>query len=374
MLIGVSGDNTDEQRALRELVAAWAGKHSSEATVRDLMATDTGYDELAWLELADIGLLGLSIPEQFGGAGAGQVEVGIVSEEMGRALTCGPYLSTAVLAPALLTATGDAEEQADVLPRIATGNAVVSLAFAEGASALLPEQPGCAATETTDGWTLTGAKNFVLDAAAADVLYVLASTGSGASVFAVKRDAPGFEPLPLTTVDLTRKLYQVNFTKTPARLIGEPGCGTAAFATALEAGGVALIAEQAGGTHRAMQLATDYAKTRFQFGRAIGSFQAVKHMCADMLLEAESAISAARHVAAEFDSDDADRRSDLALAQSYCADAYVFVAATGIQVHGGIGFTWEHPAHLYLRRARGDAQLLGDAAYHRERYLRLTGA
>ena len=211
---------------------------------------------------------------------------------------------------------------------------------------------------------------------------MVGATPDGTSVFAVSRGAAGFEPVPLTGVDLTRKLHCVRFSDSPARLVGEPGSGAASFAAALETGGVAMLGEQAGGAHHTMQMAVEYARTRFQFGRAIGSFQAVKHMCADMLLEAESAISAARHVAAAYDAaddaaydaDDDNRAADLALAQAYCADAYVTVAATGIQVHGGIGFTWEHPAHLYLRRARTDAQLLGDPAWHRERYLQLKGA
>src|SRR5690606_22887075 len=159
-----------------------------------------------------------------------------------------------------------------------------------------------------------------------------------------------------------------------ARPVGAAGSGAGALGAALDRSAVALLGDQAGGAHRAMRMAVDYARTRFQFGRAIGSFQAVKHMCADMLLEAESAVAAARHVAAAFADEAPNRFADLALAQAYCSDAYVYVAATNIQVHGGIGFTWEHPAHLYLRRARTDAQLFGDPAWHRERYLQRIGA
>jgi acyl-CoA dehydrogenase len=161
---------------------------------------------------------------------------------------------------------------------------------------------------------------------------------------------------------------------TPARRVGQPGAGVEAFTAALDRSAVALLSEQAGGARRAVEMATDYAKTRYQFGRAIGSFQAVKHMCADMLLEAESAVSAARFVAGSFAAQAPSRIADLALAQAYCSDAFVFVAATNIQVHGGIGFTWEHPAHLYLRRARSDAQMLGSPSWHRERYLQQVEA
>jgi alkylation response protein AidB-like acyl-CoA dehydrogenase len=179
---------------------------------------------------------------------------------------------------------------------------------------------------------------------------------------------------PLTTVDLTRKQCRLQFVDTPARLIGRLGGGVEVFTAALDRAALALVSEQAGGARRAVDMATEYAKTRYQFGRAIGSFQAVKHMCADMLLEAESAVSAARFVAGSFAGQAPSHLADLALAQAYCSDAFVFVAATNIQVHGGIGFTWEHPAHLYLRRARSDAQLLGSPSWHRERYLRQIGA
>jgi alkylation response protein AidB-like acyl-CoA dehydrogenase len=193
-------------------------------------------------------------------------------------------------------------------------------------------------------------------------------------VFAIDAGAPGLAVTPLTTVDPTRKQCRLQFVDTPARLIGRPGVGVEVFNAALDACALALVSEQAGGARRAVEMASEYAKTRYQFGRAIGSFQAVKHMCADMLLEAESAVSAARLVAASFAEHAPSRIADLALAQAYCSDAFVFVAATNIQVHGGIGFTWEHPAHLYLRRARSDAQLLGSPSWHRERYLRQIGA
>lgn len=365
---------TAEHRALREAVAGLLEKRSPESRVRDLMATDTGHDETIWRELAEMGLLGLAIPEAHGGTGAGHVELGIVMEEMGRALLCAPFLSTAVLAPALLAATDDHTEQAQVLPRIAAGSVIVTVAHAEVGAAVLPDQLSTRAHRGADGWALSGAKNYVLDGAAADLIYVLADTDDGPGVFAVNRDAHGLTATTLTTVDATRKLAALDFAGTPARLVGQIGSGRTAFEAALQAGGVALVSEQAGGAQRVVRMAADYAGARFQFARAIGSFQAVKHMCADMLAEAESAISAARHVAAAHDAAAPDRAADLALAQAFCADAFVFVAATNIQVHGGIGFTWEHPAHLYLRRARADAHLLGEPAEHRERYLRLKGA
>ncbi|MCV7344772.1 acyl-CoA dehydrogenase family protein [Mycolicibacterium rhodesiae] len=361
---------TTEQRDLAEAVTDLMAKRSPEAEVRRLMATDSGYDPEVWAELAAMGLLGLAIPEEFGGSGAGAVEVGLVMEAMGRALLCAPYLSTAVLTTQLLAALGDSDEQADVLPRIAAGELITTVAFAEAGSARPPLASTTMARADGAEWRLSGSKTYVLDATSAGRIYVLAGDG----VFAVEAGAPGLEVTVLSTVDQTRKLGAVVLNDTPARLVGAAGSGAAALGHALDLVSVALLGEQAGGAMCAMRMAADYAKTRFQFGRAIGSFQAIKHMCADMLLEAESALSAARHVAAAFDAGDDSRFADLAVAQAYCSEAFVTVAANSIQVHGGIGFTWEHPAHLYLRRARTDAELFGDPAWHRERYVRLREA
>ena len=365
---------SEEQRALRSAVADLMARHSSETQVRAQMASDTRLDPTAWRELAAMGLTGLLIDEEYGGAGAGPVEMGIAMEEMGRALLVSPFLSTAVLVPSLLTAIGDAGECGAVLPRIAAGELIATAAFAEDGSARIPSTIATSAGLIGDTWHLTGYKHFVLDGLSAERIYVLAVTDAGPAVFAVDAGAAGLAVTPLNTVDPTRKQCRLQFVDTPARLIGKPGAGVEAFNAALDHAAVALVSEQAGGARRAVEMATDYAKTRFQFGRAIGSFQAVKHMCADMLLEAESAVSAARFAAASFAAQASSRIADLALAQAYCSDAFVFVAATSIQVHGGIGFTWEHPAHLYLRRARSDAQLLGSASWHRERYMQQIGA
>ncbi|MEO6794939.1 MAG: acyl-CoA dehydrogenase family protein [Mycobacterium sp.] len=349
--------NPEELRALRGAVA-------------DLMAKDAS-DDGVWSELAAMGLLGLLVPEQYGGAGAGSVEVGVVAEELGRVLFAGPYLSTAVLAVNLLAVVDDPAQRAAVLPAIAAGRTRVAVAFAEGDSTRPPAKPATSARGTGVP-LLTGEKRFVLDAGSADLLYVLAATDAGPGVFAVDPAGPGVTVEPLTTVDQSRRLGVVRLADAPATAVGEPGAAVDAVTAALDRSAVALLGEQAGAARRAMEMARDYAKTRYQFGRAIGSFQAVKHMCADMLLEAESAVSAARHVAAA--SGSPGWTADLALAQAYCSDAFVFVGATNIQVHGGIGFTWEHPAHRYLRRARSDAQLFGSPSWHRERYLQEIGA
>ncbi|MEB3020252.1 acyl-CoA dehydrogenase family protein [[Mycobacterium] crassicus] len=349
---------SEELRALRGAVAGLMAKHLP--------------DDRAWSELAAMGLLGLLVPEQYGGAGAGPVEVGAVAEQLGRALFAGPYLSTAVLAVNLLAVLDDPGQSIAVLPAIAAGTTRVAVAFAEGGSTRPPAAPATSAGSDADRPLLTGEKRFVLDADSADLLYVLASSAAGPGVFAVDPAGPGVSVRAMTTVDQSRRLCEVRFADAPACAVGKPGTGVEALTAALDRSAVALLGEQAGAAGCAMEMARDYAKTRFQFGRAIGSFQAVKHMCADMLLEAESAVSAARHVATVAGSP--GWIADLALAQGYCSDAFVFVGATNIQVHGGIGFTWEHPAHRYLRRARGDAQLFGGPSWHRERYLREIGA
>ncbi|MGA8545115.1 MAG: acyl-CoA dehydrogenase family protein [Mycobacterium sp.] len=365
---------SEEQRALRSAVADLMARHCGETQVRALMATDTGLDHQVWHELAAMGLTGLLIGEEYGGAGASPVEMSIAMEEMGRALLVSPFLSTAVLVPSLLAEVGDAAECSAVLPRIAAGDLVATVAFAEDDSARLPATIATSAGAIGDAWHLTGYKHFVLDGQSAALFYVLAGTDSGPAVFAVEAGAAGVAVTPLTTVDPTRKQCRLQFVDTPARLVGRLGVGVEVFTAALDRAAVALVSEQAGGARRVVEMAAEYAKTRYQFGRAIGSFQAVKHMCADMLLEAESAVSAARYVAGSFAEQAPSRIADLALAQAYCSDAFVFVAATNIQLHGGIGFTWEHPAHLYLRRARSAAQLLGSPAWHRERYLQQSGA
>ena len=362
---------TAEQIDLSSAVTDLMSKRSPQTEVRRLMADDTGHDAEMWGEIAGMGLLGLIIPERFGGSGAGAAELAVVAEQMGRALLCAPYLSTAVLTPYLLLALDDTDECADVLPRIAAGEIVTAVAFAESGSARPPQHPDTAATRTRDGWQVSGEKAYVLDAAIADRLYVHAESDSGTGIFAVEGRAAGMEVSALTTVDHTRRQARVTLDGTPARLIGAVDAGRTALDTTLDHAAVALIAEQAGGAMHCMQMAADYARTRYQFGRAIGSFQAIKHLCVDMLLEAESACTAARHVAAAFDAEEPDRLTDLVLAQAFCSDAFCSVAANTIQVHGGIGFTWEHPAHLYLRRARTDAQIFGDPAWHRERYVRL---
>ncbi|HUZ30114.1 MAG TPA: acyl-CoA dehydrogenase family protein [Solirubrobacteraceae bacterium] len=359
---------SEEQRELSRTVRAFLEQKSPEAEVRRLMETDEGFDRGVWDQMAaQLGLQGLAIPEEYGGSGYTFRELAIVLEEMGRVLMCTPFLSTAVLAGYALLESGDTEAQARYLPGIASGAIVASLALAEDTGGWTESAVTVAASGADSGWTLTGVKSFVLDGRSADLILVAARAPKGTSLFAVSGDAPGLTRRPLSTMDLTRKLARLEFRAVPAILVGAEGEAWPGLERTLQLAAVALAAEQVGGAQRCMEMSVEYAQNRIQFWRAIGSFQAVKHRCADMLVQVEMAKSAAYYAAACAASDDVDLPVAAAMAKSYCSEAYYKIAAETIQVHGGIGFTWEHPAHLYLKRAKSSELFLGDPREHRRR-------
>ncbi len=357
---------TEEQEQLREFVRSFLEDKSSEAAVREQMDTEQGYDPAVWSQMAEqLGLQSLIIPEEHGGQGFSFVELGVVLEEMGRALLCAPFFS-GVLATAALLNAGDDDAKAAHLPGIASGETVATLAFTEENGRWDEAGITMEATAAGDGHTLSGVKSFVIDGHIANLIIVAARTGAGVSLFAVAGDADGLTRESLSTMDQTRKQAKLTFDNTPATLIGTDGGGWDVMSTVLDLGAVALAAEQVGGAQFVLEMAVQYAKDRVQFGRPIGSFQAIKHKCADMLLEVESAKSAAYYglwCAAEMND---ELPSVASLAKSYCSEAYFHAAAENIQIHGGIGFTWEHPAHLYFKRAKSSELLFGDPAYHRE--------
>ena len=367
-----------EQEELRRTVRQFLDKTSPETDVRQLMATESGYDADAWHRMADeLGLLGLAIPESHGGAGAGFTELGIVAQEMGRALFCGPFFSTAVLAAtALVEAAGDAVQRR-WLPAIAAGELIATVAIpgtqaSGGAASSAVGAPDVAAREAAGGWILDGAAGFVLDGHVADLVLVPAATGEGMSLFAVRGSAPGLARTLLPAFDATRKYARLDFAATPATLLGTAGGAASALARVYDLGCVVLACEQVGVAERALEMARDYALLRTQFGRPIGSFQAIKHKLADVLLELEAARSAAWYGLWA-----ADARPDqlpvvASIAQATCSAAAYLATAENMQVHGGIGYTWEHPAHLYFRRATTSRIWLGDPAGHYERLLSLT--
>jgi alkylation response protein AidB-like acyl-CoA dehydrogenase len=357
---------SDEQEELRRSVRRFLQEKSPSAEVRRLMETTEGYDQAVWDQMANqLGLQALAIPEEYGGAGFTNVELTVVFEEMGAALLCAPYFSTVALGANAILSSGDESAKKDLLPGIAEGTTKATLAITEDSGRWEPDAVTLEATGGPD-WSLTGAKMYVIDGHVADLIIVVARTPKGLTLFAVDGDASGLVRTPLATMDQTRKQARLEFSSTPARLIGAEGEAGPAVTRILDLAAVALAAEQVGGAQRCLDMAVEYAKTRIQFGRPIGSFQAIKHKCADMLLEVESAKSAA-YYAGWAAADDSDELPVVAsLAKSYCSEAYFHAAAENIQIHGGIGFTWEHDAHLYFKRAKSSELLLGDPSYHRE--------
>ncbi|GAA1850500.1 acyl-CoA dehydrogenase family protein [Pseudonocardia ailaonensis] len=365
---------TDEREQdlanLREMVRDFLGDRWSEQQIRDVMADGTGGDAAVWGRFAgDLGLASLPFPEEYGGAGAGWTEVGIVLEEAGRALFCSPYFASVVLGGAALLASGDERACARYLPGIADGSRRATLAAPEVAGYRPGDQPRVTATRMDGAWTLDGHVAQVVDGATAELVLVVAETGAGTALFAVTGEPAR---TPLTTLDLTRPLARLDFRDTPAELVGAEGAGAEILARVLDVAAIALAAEQAGGAARVVEMAVEYAKVRRQFGALIGSFQAVKHKCAEMLMLAEGARATARTALDALDRDDPEVPLLARITGVYCSDAFVRCATENIHVHGGIGYTWEHPAHLWFKRAQGSRLLLGDPASHLERIAELT--
>ncbi|HEY2708287.1 MAG TPA: acyl-CoA dehydrogenase family protein [Caulobacteraceae bacterium] len=363
----------EDRQALTDSLHRLLEDKSSEADVRRTMETAEGYDPALWRQLAEMGVVGVIVEEEFGGVGAGPMELERMMEEAGAALLCSPLLSS-VFAAGLVQALGDEGAKTRLLPSIANGSSIVTVALTGRRGGWTADGIEVSAVGTGDATKLTGAASFVTHGQIADVLLVVARADDGLGVFEVDPKAAGVTIKALPTFDHTLRLAEIAFDGAPARRLAAERPVWDAVEDALDLARVALAGEQAGGAKRALDFTVDYAKTRAQFGRLIGSFQAIKHMAADLLLETESAISAARAAAASLAAGGPDARAAIDLAAFACADAFSQVTATAIQMHGGIAFTWAHPAHLYLRRARADAQLFGASAHYRERYLQALGA
>jgi alkylation response protein AidB-like acyl-CoA dehydrogenase len=358
---------SEEQEELRNVVRQFLEAKSPESAVREQMETERGFDPDVWKQMAEqLGLQSLTIPEEFGGQGFGYVELIVVLEEMGKYLLCAPYFSSVVLAANTLLQSGDESAKKEHLPGIASGETIATLAFTEPSGKW--DESGIEMTAENAGgtWKLSGTKMFVLDGHTAALVLVAARTGKGVSLFAVDGEASGLTRTALATMDQTRKQAKLEFDGVEGRLIGEEGKGWDVLSTVLDLAAVALAAEQVGGAQQCLDMSVEYAKVRVQFGRPIGSFQAIKHKCADMLLEVESAKSAAYYAGWCASEMNDELPAVASLAKAYCSDAYFHAAAENIQIHGGIGFTWEHPAHLYFKRAKSSELLFGDPTYHRE--------
>jgi alkylation response protein AidB-like acyl-CoA dehydrogenase len=364
---------SEEQEELRRSVRRFLEDKSPATEVRRLMETTEGYDPKVWAQMGnELGLQSLHIPEAYGGQGFSFVELVVVLEEMGRALLCAPYFASVCLAANAILNAGTDEQKQALLPGIASGDRIATLAFTEPSGKW--DANGITMEATADGsgrYTLDGTKMFVLDGHTAGLIVVAAraaGTGGteGISFFTVEGDAGGLTRTALPTMDQTRKQAKLEFSGVKAALLGEAGAGWAALSKTLDQVAVCLAAEQVGGAQRCLDMAVEYAKVRIQFGRPIGSFQAIKHKCADMLLEVESSKSAAYYAGWAAAEDNDELPVVASLAKSYCSEAYFHAAAENIQIHGGIGFTWEHDAHLYFKRAKSSEILFGDPTYHRE--------
>ena len=364
---------SEEQEELRRSVRRFLEDKSPISEVRRLMETTEGYDPKVWAQMGnELGLQSLHIPEAYGGQGYSFVELVVVLEEMGRALLCAPFFASVCLAANAILAAGTEEQKAALLPGIASGETIATVAFTEAngrwdASGVTME----ATPDGARGYRIDGTKMFVLDGHVANLIVVAArSAGSGGaegvSLFTVDAEAPGLTRTALSTMDQTRKQARLEFSGVPATPLGQEGAGWAGLSRTLDQAAVCLAAEQVGGAQRCLDMSVEYAKVRIQFGRPIGSFQAIKHKCADMLLEVESAKSAAYYAGWAAAEDNDELPVVASLAKAYCSEAYFHAAAENIQIHGGIGFTWEHDAHLYFKRAKSSEILLGDATYHRE--------
>ena len=371
---------SQEQEMLRATARKFFENECTSTFVRARMEEPAGVTDEFWAKLAEQGWLGLVYPEEYGGAGLGFVDLVVLMEEMGRVVMPGPFLATTILGGLAILEAGSAAQKKEWLSRIATGEAKATLAWTE------PNVRWDAAGVTTTaraadgGFVLSGTKLFVPDAHLADVLVVAARTSEGprpedgVSLFLLPKATAGLAVTLLPTMDQTRKLCEVSLrdVRVPgAALLGARNAGWPVLARVAERATVALCAEMCGGAQRVLEMTTEYAKIRVAFGKPIGAYQGVKHRAADMLVDVENAKSLTYYAAWAVDENVAEAALAASMAKAYASDAYRKVAGAGIQLHGGIGFTWEHDLHLYFKRAKSSEFTFGDATYHREKVAQL---
>jgi alkylation response protein AidB-like acyl-CoA dehydrogenase len=359
---------TDEQGQLRAAVRKFCAEHFDEQTVRRLMESDPPFDTAVWTRLGtELGVLGLSVPEADGGVGGSLVDQAVAVEELGASLACGPVFGTVFLAIPALVAASSGPVRDGLLPELVEGRRTAAFAVADRAGAFDPAAVSVTASRAGEQWTLTGTAERVVDGGIADDVLVAADGPDGVALFAVEAAGPGVERTPLATLDLTRSQATVRFSDAPARLVADSGEAQRVIDHALQVGSALLAVEQVGAAQHLLDLSVEYAKTRLQFGRPIGSFQGVKHRLADLLVDLEHARSTAYHAVWALTDGSDDPALAASIAQATASAAFARVATDTIQVHGGIGFTWEHQAHLYFKRATTDAALLGSPEQHRSR-------
>jgi len=374
---------TEEQKLLRDTARKFLDSECTTKFVREMMATDAAVSDAFWQQLADNGWLGITYPEDAGGSGLGLVDLVVLMEEVGRAVMPGPYPATVLLGGAAIAAAGSPQRQREWLPRIAAGESKATLALTEPNARWDAAGITATAREARGSFTLSGTKMFVPDAHLADVLVIAARSRDGStledgvSLFLVPKDAPGLAIRRLPSVDETRKLCELkldNVGVPSSALLGELHQGWAPLQQVIDRAAVALSAEMCGAAQRVLDMTVEYAKLRVAFGKPIGTYQGVKHKCADMLVDIENAKSLTYYAAWAVDEGDAEASLAVSMAKAAASDAGRKVCAAGIQLHGGIGMTWEHDLQLYLKRAKADEVMFGDATWHRERIARLMGA
>jgi alkylation response protein AidB-like acyl-CoA dehydrogenase len=364
---------SDEQEAFRETLRRFFEEKCPTSEVFRLMETDAGYDPGVWKQMGEeLGLQGLLIPEAYGGQGFGFLELGIALEEMGRVLLPSPFYASACLAANAILAAGDEAQKSELLPGIASGQTLASLAVLDAGGDWDPASIRMEARPDGADFVLDGEKACVVDGANADLLVVAArlpgsEDDEGLCLLTLASEAAGVKAEPMATLDATRKQARLRLGGARARCLGQPGAAAGALRQTLDRAAIGLAAEMAGGADRCLQMSVEYARERSQFARPIGSFQAIKHKCAEVLLEVELARSAAWWACWTAAEDNPERGEAAHLAKACCADAYLTAAGENIQIHGGIGFTWEAAPHLYYRRAKVSQTLFGDSVHHRRR-------
>jgi alkylation response protein AidB-like acyl-CoA dehydrogenase len=372
---------SEEQEMLRKSARDFLARESPMTYVRRMMEDERGFTDDQWRKMAELGWMGLILPEVWGGAGLDFVDMVVVLEEMGRVVLPGPFFSTVILGGVALLEGGSEQQKQDLLPRLAAGGLRVTLAQLEPSARWDADGIQLEARREGGGWRLSGTKLFVPDAHTADLLVVAGrapgSRGAeGVTLFLVDARAPGVTTTLLKTMDQTRKLCEVAFrdVAVPADgVLGTPGEGWRLLDRIVDRGKVGLSAEMCGGAQKVLDMSVEYAKVREQFGRPIGSFQAIQHKCANMLVEVESSKSATYYAAWAVANDVPEAPLAAAMAKAYTSDAYRHTAGEGIQIHGGIGFTWEHDMHIYFKRAKSSEVTFGDATWNRELVAQLIG-
>jgi alkylation response protein AidB-like acyl-CoA dehydrogenase len=371
---------SQEQEMLRATARKFLENECTSTFVRARMEEPAGVTDDFWAKLAEQGWLGLVYPEEYGGSGLGLVDLTVLMEEMGRCVMPGPFFSTVLLGGLAILEAGSPPQRKEWLPRLAAGQAKATLALTEPNARWDAAGVTATAKDGKHGFALSGTKLFVPDAHLADVIVVAARTAEGkspedgVSLFLVPKGAAGLEVKLLPTMDQTRKLCEVTLKDTPVpsgALLGATGGAWSALARVIQRATIALCGEMCGGAQRVLDMTTEYAKIRVAFGKPIGTYQGVKHKAADMLVDIENAKSLTYYAAWAADENSSETALATSMAKAYVSDAYRKVSATGIQLHGGIGFTWEHDLHLYFKRAKSSEFTFGDATYHRERVAQL---